>query len=74
MSVGASTSPIVIGGVAYVQDQSGTVYAIDVASGRVKWRTKAAGLQHRALRRVRRMGQAVRIHLDGRGGVPVVRR
>lgn len=43
MSVGASTSPIVIGGVAYVQDQTGTVYAIDVSSGRVKWRTKALG-------------------------------
>ncbi len=43
MSVGASTSPIVVGGVAYVQDEAGTVYAIDVASGRVKWRTKALG-------------------------------
>ena len=43
MSIGASTSPIVVGGVDYVQDQAGTVYAIDEASGRVKWRTKALG-------------------------------
>jgi outer membrane protein assembly factor BamB len=43
MSAGASTSPIVVGGVAYVQDQTGTVYAIDVSSGQVKWRTKALG-------------------------------
>lgn len=35
MSVGASTSPIIAAGVAYVQDQAGTVYAIDVSSGQV---------------------------------------
>ena len=39
MSVGASTSPIVVGGMAYVQDQAGTVYAIDVSSGEVQWKT-----------------------------------
>jgi outer membrane protein assembly factor BamB len=43
LSVGASTSPIVVGGVAYVQDQGGTVYAIDVASGQVRWKTKPLG-------------------------------
>ena len=43
MSVGASTSPIVVGGVAYVQDEAGTVYAVDVASGRVQWRSRALG-------------------------------
>ena len=43
MSVGASTSPIVVAGVAYVQDEAGTVYAIDVGSGQVKWKTKALG-------------------------------
>ena len=43
MSVGASTSPIVVNGVAYVQDQTGTVYAIDVATGRVDWQTKPLG-------------------------------
>ena len=43
MSVGVSTSPIVIGGVAYVQDQAGTVYAIDVSSGEVQWKTKPLG-------------------------------
>jgi outer membrane protein assembly factor BamB len=43
MAVGASTSPIVVAGTAYVQDEAGTVYAIDVSSGRVKWRTKALG-------------------------------
>ncbi len=43
MSVGASTSPIVLAGVAYLQDQTGTVYAIDVSSGRVKWQTKPLG-------------------------------
>ena len=43
MSVGASTSPIVVDGVAYVQDQAGSVYAVDAASGRVKWRTKPLG-------------------------------
>ena len=43
MSVGASTSPIVIGGMAYVQDEAGTVYAIDVSSGQVKWKTKPLG-------------------------------
>ena len=40
---GASTSPIVLGGVAYVQDQAGTVYAIAVSSGQVKWKTKSLG-------------------------------
>ena len=30
-------------GLRYVQDESGTVYAIDVSSGQVKWRTKALG-------------------------------
>ncbi len=43
MSVGASTSPIVVGGVAYVQDQAGTVYAVEVRSGQVKWHTKPLG-------------------------------
>ncbi len=43
MSVGASTSPIIVAGVAYVQDEAGTVYAIEVSSGRVKWQTKALG-------------------------------
>ncbi|MGP0029436.1 MAG: PQQ-binding-like beta-propeller repeat protein [Acidimicrobiales bacterium] len=43
MAVGASTSPIVLGGVAYVQDEAGTVYAIDVSSGRVKWQSKPLG-------------------------------
>jgi outer membrane protein assembly factor BamB len=43
MSVGASTSPIIVAGVAYVQDQAGTVYAIDVSSGQVKWKTNALG-------------------------------
>ena len=43
MSLGASTSPIVVAGVAYVQDQAGTVYAIETSSGRVKWRTRALG-------------------------------
>ena len=43
MTIGASTSPIVVGGTAYVQDQAGTVYAIDVSSGHVKWQTKALG-------------------------------
>jgi len=43
MSVGASTSPVVVGGIAYVQDQAGTVYAIDVGSGHVKWHTKPLG-------------------------------
>ncbi len=43
MSVGAATSPIVLAGVAYLQDQAGTVSAIDVSSGRVKWRTRALG-------------------------------
>ncbi len=43
MAVGASTSPIVVAGTAYVQDEAGTVYAIDVSSGRVKWKTKALG-------------------------------
>ncbi len=43
LAVGASTSPIVVAGTAYVQDEAGTVYAIDVSSGRVKWRTKALG-------------------------------
>jgi outer membrane protein assembly factor BamB len=43
MSIGASTSPIIVAGVAYVEDESGTVYAIDVSSGRVKWQTKALG-------------------------------
>ena len=43
MAVGASTSPIVVAGTAYVQDQAGTVYAIDVSSGRVKWKTKPLG-------------------------------
>ena len=43
MSVGASTSPIVIGGMTYVQDEAGTVYAIDASSGLVKWKTKPLG-------------------------------
>lgn len=43
MALGASTSPIVAGGVAYIQDQAGTVYAIDQSSGRVKWKTPALG-------------------------------
>jgi glucose dehydrogenase len=43
MAVGASTSPIVVAGTAYVQDQAGTVYAIDVSSGQVKWQTKPLG-------------------------------
>ena len=43
MAVGASTSPIVVAGTAYVQDEAGTVYAIDVSSGQVKWKTKALG-------------------------------
>ena len=43
MAVGASTSPIVIAGTAYVQDEAGTVYAIDVSSGQLKWKTKALG-------------------------------
>jgi alcohol dehydrogenase (cytochrome c) len=43
MAAGASTSPIVVAGTAYVQDQAGTVYAIDVSSGQVKWKTKALG-------------------------------
>jgi outer membrane protein assembly factor BamB len=43
MAAGASTSPIVVAGTAYVQDQAGTVYAIDVSSGQVNWRTKALG-------------------------------
>jgi glucose dehydrogenase len=43
MAVGAATSPIVIGGTAYVQDEAGTVYAIDVSSGQVKWKTNALG-------------------------------
>jgi outer membrane protein assembly factor BamB len=43
MAVGASTSPIVIAGTAYVQDQSGVVYAINVSSGQVKWKTSALG-------------------------------
>ena len=30
MAIGASTSPIIVAGSAYVQDQAGTVYAIDV--------------------------------------------
>jgi glucose dehydrogenase len=43
MAIGAATSPIVIAGTAYVQDEAGTVYAIDVSSGKVKWKTKALG-------------------------------
>jgi outer membrane protein assembly factor BamB len=43
LSFGASTSPIVVAGVAYVQDQTGTVYAVEVSSGRVKWKTRALG-------------------------------
>ena len=43
MAVGAATSPIVVAGTAYVQDEAGIVYAIDVSSGQVKWRTKALG-------------------------------
>ena len=43
MAAGASTSPIVVAGTAYLQDQAGTVYAIDVSSGQVKWKTKALG-------------------------------
>jgi outer membrane protein assembly factor BamB len=43
MSVGTSTSPIVVDGVAYMQDEGGTVYAIDVSSGQVKWRSKPLG-------------------------------
>lgn len=43
MAVGAATSPIVVRGIAYVQDEAGTVYAVDVASGQVKWKTKALG-------------------------------
>ena len=43
MAVGASTSPIVVGGSAYVQDEAGTVYTIDVSSGQVKWKTKPLG-------------------------------
>jgi outer membrane protein assembly factor BamB len=43
MASGASTSPIVIAGTAYVQDQAGTVFAIDVSSGKVRWQTKPLG-------------------------------
>jgi outer membrane protein assembly factor BamB len=43
MSSGASTSPIVVAGTAYVQDQAGTVFAIDVSSGKVRWQTKPLG-------------------------------
>ena len=43
MAAGASTSPIVVAGIAYVQDQAGTVYAIDVSSGQVRWQTKPLG-------------------------------
>jgi outer membrane protein assembly factor BamB len=43
MAVGASTSPIIVGGVAYVQDEAGVVFAIDVSTGQVKWKTAALG-------------------------------
>jgi outer membrane protein assembly factor BamB len=43
MAVGASTSPIVVAGTAYLQDEAGTVYAIEVSSGQVKWKTKPLG-------------------------------
>lgn len=43
MAVGASTSPIVADGTAYVQDEAGAVYAVDASSGHVKWKTKPLG-------------------------------
>jgi outer membrane protein assembly factor BamB len=43
MAVGAATSPIVVNGTAYVQDEAGTVYAIDVSTGQVRWKTTALG-------------------------------
>ena len=38
----AMTSPVIANGIAYIQDQAGTVSAINVASGRVKWQTEAS--------------------------------
>jgi outer membrane protein assembly factor BamB len=37
------TSPAVVGGRAYVVDQSGTAYSIDVTNGSVVWKTMPAG-------------------------------
>ena len=72
MAFGASTSPIVVAGTAYVQDQAGTVYAIDVSSGQVKWKTKRARLQYRPLWCLSRLGEAFRVHTQRRGCLPTV--
>src|SRR5204863_3684041 len=39
------TSPAVVGGRAYVVDQMGTAYAIDLESGKVVWKSSPDGAQ-----------------------------
>ena len=63
--------PVVADGVAYVVNRIGTVTAMDVATGRLRWQHAAAhGRTRRAARPHRRRGRARRLARSGAGARP----
>ena len=50
------SSPIVSGGIVYVGGGDGSLYAIDLASGKLRWRDSTWGRRQRLARRRRRSG------------------